>query len=245
MKNDISKDPKLIERLPAQKSRHSQSKYECQYCGTQFIARDCEVIAGKVRSCGCLRRSRRADHTQRQLDSWGANKTKWVGQRFLAHSRLAASARAAADKKLMKQLGIKDKDILFKAAQAVHNQALLPQRSAFEVMEPKPVEQVSREAAAAPPPTPSKQDLVEPTSREMIETMKELSTLLTADIKQELRKNIHYEENDEGYKIAHSIKFDKVPMPSSVAADVKRELIEKGVLTAQCLLVNGWREVLS
>ena len=112
-------------------------------------------------------------------------------------------------------------------------------------MEQKPVGHLTSEEKAPPAsPTPSKQALVEPTSREMIETMKELSTFLTADIKQELCKNIHYEENDEGYKIAHSIKFDKVPMPSSVAAEVKRELIEKGVLTAQCVLINGWREVL-
>jgi hypothetical protein len=122
MKRDITKEPTLIRQLPSDKSRHTMFLYECQYCHNIFKARFSEVLAHKVISCGCQRRCRREEHTQRQLATWGASKTKWVGLRFLEHSRLQSAARLAADKKLMRSLGIKDKDILFKSAQVALQQ---------------------------------------------------------------------------------------------------------------------------
>ena len=234
------KHPELIENLgkihPKKNRGHDYGRFQCPFCPTKFTAQISKVVNEHTTSCGCRKKKNFVEHAERRVKAKVT--TPALGRLF--GERCQGTGKAY----LIKKYGLRPSEYptALRLAQEAYLQPVPPPTP--EVSVQKPAQEVSREAAATPPPTPSKQALVEPTSKEMIETMRELS-LLTADIKQELRKNIHYEENDEGYKIAHSIKFDKVPMPSSVAADVKRELIEKGVLTAQCLLVNGWREVLN
>lgn len=133
MKRDSTKEPRFIELTIRSKSRSTQAIYQCQYCMVKFTAVVSKVISGKIISCGCQRRNRRADHTKRKLSSWGSAKTLWIGQRFLSHSKLQPRARAEADKQLMKQLGIKDRDILFKAAHEVHKQTVSPSMPEVDV----------------------------------------------------------------------------------------------------------------
>ena len=202
IKNNPSKDPIYIEGVSRDpKSRHSRALYQCGYCGNKFIARFCEVLPGKVRSCGCLRRSRRSDHTNRVLDSWGANKTSWVGDRFLSHARLQPRARAEADSKLMKSLGIKDKDILFKAAQAVKQQSVLPTHTAVGSTQKCIQAQHSRYSSGDVPSATfapvSKQPLVEPSHQTIITVG--AGGILNMNRTEKLIREVPFEQTEEAF----------------------------------------------
>jgi hypothetical protein len=138
MKNNPELDPIYQEPTTRGKNRATRAIYQCGYCQQKFTAVVSEVISGHTRSCGCLRKSRRNDHTKRVLATWGSAKTKWVGIKFLSHSRLSPKARATADAKLMKSLNIKDRDILFKAAVMAQTPISPPLRKGFDLQPSSP-----------------------------------------------------------------------------------------------------------
>jgi hypothetical protein len=240
MKNNPLKDPIYVEPVSRDpKSRHSRALYQCGYCGNKFIARFCEVLAGKVRSCGCLRRSRRSDHTNRVLDSWGANRTSWVGDRFLSHARLQPRARTEADSKLMKSLGIKDKDILFKAAQAVKQQSVLPTHTAVESTQKCIQAQHSRHSSGDVPSAPSapasKQPLVGPSHRTIINVGR--GGVVNVNRTEKLIREVPFQETEEAFYATQEYFNEFCQMPPE-DFDLKSWIQQKQAAYLQSRLAN-------
>jgi hypothetical protein len=197
MKHDPTCDPIYIEPTTRSKSRDTRAIYQCGYCQTKFTAIVSKVYSGKIRSCGCLRRTRRADHTKRQLNSWGAAKTAWVGSRFLSHTKLQPRKRAEADCKLMKSLNIKDKDILFKAALVAQKRLVLPTHPEVVVNKTEPVKQAGLVLPAFG--TPVKQPSVEIPQQPIINVAAG-GTVNIYQHREVLERDIPYDRTDAGFQ---------------------------------------------